>query len=172
MVSNVLFQTKLLVILLRRSLPLLRFHCSVDVIPLQVTSSDPAASIASTPRLMSSLSVAFSMSIVYMPEQDLLQGHDLDLWPMTLTFELDLDMLRADPHAKIQVCMSVHSAGIVRRTDTQTHTHTHTHTHDVKTITPSADAGCNKDFAEKINGPILHLEKYFPVASLVSALQR
>ena len=38
---------------------------------------------------------------------------DLDLWPMTLTFELDL------------------------------HDHTHTLTDDAKTITPVADAGCN-----------------------------
>ncbi len=37
----------------------------------------------------------------------------------------------------IQVCMSVHSARIVRRTDT------YTQTHDVKTITHSTDARCN-----------------------------
>ena len=35
---------------------------------------------------------------------------------MTLIFEL---------HAKIQVCMSVHLAGIARRTDRHTHTDTH-----------------------------------------------
>ncbi len=61
---------------------------------------------------------------------------DLDLWPMTLTYELDLDTLLLDLHAKIQVSMSVRSAGIARRTDGQTDTHTHRHTHDVKTITP------------------------------------
>ncbi len=47
---------------------------------------------------------------------------------MTLTYELDLDILQLDLHAKIQVCMSVRSAGIARRTDR--------HTNDVKTITP------------------------------------
>ena len=41
------------------------------------------------------------------------------------------------------VYMCMRSAGIVRRTDGHTHTHTHRQTHDVKTITPSADAGCN-----------------------------
>ncbi len=48
--------------------------------------------------------------------------NDLDLWPMTLTYELDLDILPLELHAKIQVCMSVRSARIVRRTDTHTHT--------------------------------------------------
>ncbi len=66
---------------------------------------------------------------------------------MTLTFELKLDMLRPDLHAKVQVSMSVHSARIVRQTDRQTDRLTH----DVKTITPSADAGCNKGFGNIIN---------------------
>ncbi len=46
---------------------------------------------------------------------------------MTLTYELDLDILPLDLHAKIQVCMSVRSAVRVvthGHTDTQTHTHT------------------------------------------------
>ncbi len=51
---------------------------------------------------------------------------------MTLTYKLDLDIHPLDLHAKIQVCMSVRSAGRVRRT----HTQTHKHTDDVKTITP------------------------------------
>ena len=50
---------------------------------------------------------------------------------MTLTYELDLEILPLDLHVKIQVCMSVRSAFIVRRTDGQTHRHTH----DVKTVT-------------------------------------
>ncbi len=50
---------------------------------------------------------------------------DLDLWPMTLTYELDLDILPLDVHAKIQVCMSVRSAVRVRRKDGHTHTQTH-----------------------------------------------
>ncbi len=44
---------------------------------------------------------------------------DLDLWPMTLTFKLDLDILSLDLHTKIQVRMSVCSA---RRAITHTHT--------------------------------------------------
>ncbi len=47
---------------------------------------------------------------------------------MTLTYELDLDILPLDLHAKIEVHMSVCLAGRVRRT--------HTQTADVKTITP------------------------------------
>ncbi len=55
--------------------------------------------------------------------------HDLNLWPMTLTYKLDLVIHPLDLHAKIQVCMFVRSARRVRRT------HRHTHTDDVKTIT-------------------------------------
>ena len=55
---------------------------------------------------------------------------------MTLTFELDLDILPFDLHAKIQVCTSVRSAVSARQT------HTHTLTDDAKTITPVADTGC------------------------------
>ncbi len=57
---------------------------------------------------------------------------------MTLTFKFDLDILSLDLHAKNQDRMSVRLVRIVRRT----HKLTHSHTHDVKTITPSADAGC------------------------------
>ncbi len=46
---------------------------------------------------------------------------DLDLWPMTLTSDLDLDILTPDLHAEIQACMFVRLARIVRRTDTQTY---------------------------------------------------
>ena len=60
----------------------------------------------------------------------------LDLWPMTLTYQIDLDILPLDLHAKIQVCMFVRSAVIARQTHTHTYRETDTHTHDVKTITP------------------------------------
>ncbi len=56
---------------------------------------------------------------------------------MTLTFELDLDILPLDLHAKIQVRMSVCSTARV-----VTHTQTDRQKDDVKTITPVADAGC------------------------------
>ena len=56
---------------------------------------------------------------------------------MTLTYELDLDILPPDQHTKDQVCMFVRSAMRVF-TDRQTDTD------DVKTITPVADAGCNE----------------------------
>ncbi len=52
---------------------------------------------------------------------------------MTLTYEIDTDILPPDVHAKIQVRMSVPSAEIVRRTDTQTHTWCQNdNTHQVK----------------------------------------
>ena len=54
---------------------------------------------------------------------------------MTLTFELDLDILPLDLHGEIQVHKSVRSAVRVRQTDRITQ--------DAKTITPVADAGCN-----------------------------
>ncbi len=57
---------------------------------------------------------------------------------MTLTFELDLEIRSLDLHAKIQIRMSVCSAGRV-----ETHIHTDRKTHNVKTITPVADAGCH-----------------------------
>ena len=57
---------------------------------------------------------------------------DLDLWPMTLVYDLDLDILLTAPPAKIQVCMFVHSARRVRWKDRRTHTHTV----DAETITP------------------------------------
>ncbi len=52
----------------------------------------------------------------------------LDLWPTTLTYERDLDILPLDLHAKIQVRMSVCSLRRATQTHRQTHTHTHTHT--------------------------------------------
>ncbi len=62
--------------------------------------------------------------------------HDLDLWPMTLIYDFDLDILPLDQHAKIKVCMSVRS--VVR---VVTHRQTDKQTDNVKTITPIM---CNK----------------------------
>ncbi len=47
---------------------------------------------------------------------------------MTLTFELDLDILPLDLHTEIQVCMSIRLAVRVRRTHRHTDRHTHTQT--------------------------------------------
>ncbi len=53
-----------------------------------------------------------------------------------LTYEFDLDIHPLDFDAKIQVSMSVCSAGRVRRTEWQDD--------EIKTITPIADVGCNE----------------------------
>ncbi len=53
---------------------------------------------------------------------------DLDLWPMTLTFELGRDILMHESHSKIQVCIHICLARIVRRKDGHTDTHTDTQT--------------------------------------------
>ena len=69
--------------------------------------------------------------------ENIFSPHDLDLWPMTLTFKLDLVILPFDLHAKIQVCMSVRLARIVRRTDRRTDTRCQNHyTHHIR------DVGC------------------------------
>ena len=59
-----------------------------------------------------------------------------------MTYDLDLDILPLGVHAKIQVCMSVHSAVRVRRKDGQTHTQTMP-----KLLHPTRlrDVGCNND---------------------------
>ncbi len=49
---------------------------------------------------------------------------DLDLWPMTLVFENDLDILPFDLHVEIQGCLFVRSPVRVIHTDTHTDTHT------------------------------------------------
>ena len=51
---------------------------------------------------------------------------DLDLHPMTLVLELDLDMVKMSYHTKNEVSVSRHSK-VIACTDTHTHTHTHTH---------------------------------------------
>ena len=60
---------------------------------------------------------------------------------MTLTFELDLDILPLDIHTKNHVRMSVRSALRVV-THTQTHRNTHTQTMS-KLLHPIADVECN-----------------------------
>ena len=65
---------------------------------------------------------------------------DLDLWPMTLTYKLDLDNLPLDLHAKIQVCMYVCSVGRVRWTDRHTHTHRRCQNYYIHHV---RDVGCN-----------------------------
>ncbi len=54
---------------------------------------------------------------------------------MTLTFELDIDILALDLYTEIQVCMSFRLAVRVV-THTQTDRQIDRHTDDVKTITP------------------------------------
>ncbi len=77
------------------------------------------------------LSFFFSMSIeTALRSQWNLPMNIFDLMTLTLTSELDLDILPLDLHAKIQVRMTVRSAVRVRQT------HRQTHTYDVKTITP------------------------------------
>ncbi len=63
---------------------------------------------------------------------------------MTLNYELDLDILPFDLHAKIQVRMSVRSARIARRTDRHTDTHTHKQYQNYYTQ-HVRDVGCNSD---------------------------
>ncbi len=56
-----------------------------------------------------------------MPQEDVSGLGDLDLWPMTLSLQLDLDTLSVDLHAEMhemQACISVRLARIVRQTDT------------------------------------------------------
>ena len=53
---------------------------------------------------------------------------------MTLTFELDLDILPLDLNTEIQLFMS---ARLAVRVVTHRHTQRHTHTDDVKTFTPN-----------------------------------
>ncbi len=54
---------------------------------------------------------------IEMPIRNIIWSGDPDLWPMTLTFNLDLDILPLDLHAKIPVCLSVHWSVRARHTD-------------------------------------------------------
>ena len=65
--------------------------------------------------------------------------HDLDLWPMTLTSKLDLDILPLNLHAEIQVRMSVRLiVRVVTHTQT-THTHRRCQSYYTRHVT---DVGC------------------------------
>ncbi len=69
---------------------------------------------------------------------------DLDLWPMTMTYKLDLNILPLDHHAKNQVCLSV-------RSPTKVVTDSHTHTQCQNYYTRHAtDAGCNNDLFQYV----------------------
>ncbi len=85
---------------------------------------------------------------------------DLDHWPMTLTFELDLDVLPLDLHTKIQVCMSVRLAVRV-----VTHTHTDTQTYGLRRLVTHTDVCylCATSYSMRatFSPPIFHTyEKY------------
>ena len=69
---------------------------------------------------------------------------DLDLDPMTLIYELDLDIMEMYLYAKNEVPSSKHSKVIARtdgqtdrQTDRQTDTHTHTHTQTLLKTLPN-----------------------------------
>ena len=64
------------------------------------------------------------------------------LWPMTFTYKLDLDILPTDFHAKIQVCTTVRSAAMARRTDRHTDRQTHRRCQNYYTH-HARDVGCN-----------------------------
>ncbi len=77
---------------------------------------------------------------------------DLDLWPMTLTFKLDLDILPLDLHTKIQGCTFVRSPLRARHTDTHTQTDRETMP---KLLHPSLTRGVKmSDFSWKV-GPMV-----------------
>ncbi len=65
---------------------------------------------------------------------------------MTLAFQLDLDTIKHDLHAKIQDCMYDRSARIVRQMDGRKDIFRDRQTDNAKTITPSADSGCKWTF--------------------------
>ena len=67
---------------------------------------------------------------------------DLDLWPMTLTYKLDLDILPLDLHAEIQVRMSVRLVvRVVTHTQTDRHIHRQCQNYYTRHVT---DVGCKK----------------------------
>ncbi len=90
---------------------------------------------------------------------------DLDLWPMTLTSQLDLDILPLDLHAKIQVRMSVSSAVRAGQTNSPTRTmskllHPTCHVTDVgcKNTYPSVclPTGPRRAALQESNGRVSH----------------
>ncbi len=75
-------------------------------------------------RQVSSVSVTswrfFCITMMKSHKKNIFWPSDLDLWPMTLTFELDLDILPLDLHIKIQGCGFDRSALRARYTHRQT----------------------------------------------------
>ena len=64
---------------------------------------------------------------IWKSENHVFQPSDLDLWPMTLTFELIRDIVKVNPSTKSGVCTFNGSAGKAltdEHTDTQKHRHT------------------------------------------------
>ena len=60
---------------------------------------------------------------VELPGNDIFSSGELDLWPMTLTFQIDLDMIQVDLHIKFLVHTS--NSSVVRLPNyRQTDTHT------------------------------------------------
>ena len=58
--------------------------------------------------------------VIGIPIRNVFWPGDFDLWPMTLTFKVDLDVLPLDLHAKTQVCLYVSPAVRMRQTDRHT----------------------------------------------------
>ncbi len=76
---------------------------------------------------------------IKMSENHFFQNGDLDLWPMTLTFELIQDIVKVNPSTKFWVRIFNGSAGRAL-----TNEHTHTQTHGTDFIPSTADAGGKK----------------------------
>ncbi len=73
---------------------------------------------------------------VELPGNHIFSSGDVDILPMTLTFELDLDMHQVDLHVKVLVHMSNGSAMKVLK-----YIQTHTHTDETDSITSTTDVG-------------------------------
>ncbi len=79
-----------------------------------------------------------------LPRNHIFSSGDLDLWPMTLAFKLDLDMNQVDLHVKFLVHTSNSSAVRVLN-----YRHTHRHTGRTDSITSTAVAGGNNNSSAK-----------------------
>ncbi len=94
-----------------------------------VVSVQSYSSVSSFASQSMKASLNFESLSIERPIENIFWPRDLDLWPMTLTYKLDLDILPLDLRAKNQDCLFV-------RSPTRVVTDTHTHTNDVETITP------------------------------------